>query len=154
MDAGVNAPGYVQSLYNLGCKQGTCYDGIAVHLFMPWPLPSTTTPCAPAGGGSYGIACVAAIQTAANAPSLHVLVSETEFMVPASVPDESTKAVATVAAMNMFAGDLSVDGASYANVDECALYPTGEFSGGCLIAVSGATLPAYTALQALAQTDF
>ena len=98
--------------------------------------------------------CVAAIRSAANAPALHLLISETEYMVPATVPDEATKAVATVAAMNLFAQDLNIDGAAYANVDECSEYPSGTFAGGCLINVNGSPLPAYTALQTLAHASF
>jgi hypothetical protein len=154
MIASANAPAFVQSLYALGCKQGTCYDGIAMHLFMPWPTPSSSTPCLPATGGSYGMQCVTAIRTAANAPALHVVISETGYMVTSSVPNEATKATATVAAMKLFAQDPNIDAALYYNVDECALYPTGTFSGGCLIDVNNNVLPAYTALQSLAETSF
>lgn len=154
MEYAVNAPAYVQALAGLGCAQGTCYDGIAIHLFLPWPIPSSVTPCFPVPGGNYDIQCVAAIRAAANAPSLHVLISETEYMVPATVPDEPTKAVASVAAMNLFAQDPNIDGALYANVDECSLYPSGTFAGGCLIDTNGNPLPAYAALQALAQAEF
>ncbi len=48
----------------------------------------------------------------------------------------------------------SVDGVSYANVDECALYPTGYWSGGCLISTSNQQLPAYGTLESIAQAYF
>jgi hypothetical protein len=150
----VNAPAFVQSLYTLGCKQGTCYDGISMHLFLPWPIPSSSTPCFPAAGGNYDMQCVAAIRTAAGSAALHVLIGETGYMVTSSVPDEATKATAAVAAMKLFAQDPNIDGALYSNVDECALYPSGAFAGGCLIDVNNNVLPAYTALQSLAQTSF
>ncbi len=154
MQDGVGAPAFVQQLAGLGCKVGTCYDGISIHLFMPYPIPSSSTPCYPSAGGNYDIQCVTAIRTAAANASLHVLIGETAFMVPATVPDEATKALAVVAAMNLFAADPNIDGVDYANVDECALYPTGEFAGGCLINTAGAQLPAYAALSTLAAAAY
>lgn len=154
MDGSLDAPGFVSDMFNLGCKVGTCYDGIAIHLSLRYPIPSSSTPCYPKPGGDYSIQCVSDIQSAAHAPSLHILISETVYTVPDSVPDENTKALAVVAAFKAFAAIPTIDGVNYANVDECAEYPTGYFSGGCLIDTSGNILPAYTALQALAQTNF
>ena len=93
--------------------------------------------------------CVTDIETAAQAP-IHVLISETVYPVPAFVPDEQTKASAVVAAFTAFAANSTVDGVAYANVDECALYPSGYFFDGCLIDTSGNHLPAWDALQWLA----
>ncbi len=154
MSYNVGAPAFVKALAALGCKTGTCYDGISIHLFMPYPIPAVATPCFPNIGGNYDIQCVTDIRTAAGNASLHVLIGETAFMVPSTVPDEATKALAVVAAMNLFAADANIDGVNYANVDECALYPTGEFAGGCLIDVAGNQLPAYGALGALAATAY
>jgi hypothetical protein len=150
----INAPGFVQQLVALGCKYGTCYDGIDMHLYLPYPIPPNTTPCFPASGGNYDYQCVTAIRTAAGQPNLHILIGETAYMVPATVPSEAVKATAVVAEMEMFAADPNIDGVNYADVDECALYPSGEFAGGCLISTAGVKLPAYTALQALAQQYF
>jgi hypothetical protein len=155
MDGSLNAPGYVSQLYALGCKVGTCYDGISIHLSLRYPIPAAGTPCYPSAGGDYSMACVTAIQTAAQAPNLHVLIGETVYPVPSYVPDENTQAAAVVAAFSAFAANPSVDGVNYANVDECGLYPTGSyFAGGCLIDTSGNQLPAYGALQWLASQSF
>ncbi len=153
MDGGVNAPGFVAQLVALGCGPGTCYDGIAMHLSLRYPVPAASTPCYPNAGGDYGMQCVAAIQNAAQAP-IHVLISESEYPMPGTVPDEATKALAVTVAFTAYAANPAVDGVSYANVDECALYPTGYFSGACLVSTAGQDLPAYLTLQALARTAF
>jgi hypothetical protein len=153
MDGKLNAAGFVGRMYALGCKVGTCYDGIAMHLSLRYPIPAPSTPCYPSAGGDYSMQCVTDVENAAQAP-IHVLISETVYTVPGSVPDEATKALAVVAAFTAFAGNPTVDGVNYANVDECALYPTGYFSGGCIITTSGQTLPAYTALQQLAAASY
>jgi hypothetical protein len=149
MDGGVDAPGFVRQLAALGCGVGTCYDGIAMHLSLRYPIPAASTPCYPNAGGDYGMQCVADIQAATGA-AVHVLISETGYPVPGYVPDEATKAKAVAAAFPTFAANPAVDGVNYANVDECGLYPTGYFAGGCLIDTTGNPLPAYQALRALA----
>jgi hypothetical protein len=153
MDGSLNAPGFVSQMAALGCKVGTCYDGIAMHLSLRYPIPSASTPCYPAAGGDYSMQCITAIQTAAGQP-VHVLISETVYPVPGYVPDEATKALAVVAGFTAFAANPAVDGVAYANVDECALYPTGFFSGGCLINTAGQQLPAYSALEQLAGASY
>jgi hypothetical protein len=97
--------------------------------------------------------CVSDIQTAAVAP-IHVLISETVYPVPGFVPDEATKAKAVVAAFKAFAANPTIDGVSYANVDECAWYPSGYFFDGCLVDISGKRLPAYDSLRRLAKARF
>jgi hypothetical protein len=149
MDGGVDAPGFVRQLAALGCGVGTCYDGIAMHLSLRYPIPAASTPCYPNAGGDYDMQCIADIQAATGA-AVHVLISESGYPVPAYVPDEATKAKAVAAAFPTFAANPAVDGVSYANVDECGLYPTGYFSGDCLIDTSGNQLPAYAALRSLA----
>jgi hypothetical protein len=153
MDETVNAPAFVSQMTAMGCKVGTCYDGIAMHLSLTYPIPAANVPCAPAPGGAYSMQCVTAIEAAAGAP-IHVLISETVYPVPASVPDEQTKAAAVVAAFTAFAANPTVDGVLYANVDECALYPSGGFYDGCLIDTSGNDLPAFYSLQWLAAEHF
>jgi hypothetical protein len=59
-----------------------------------------------------------------------------------------------VAEFSALSPHSSVDGLSYANVDECALYPPGFWYDGCLVDQSGNNLPAYTALQTIAQEYF
>jgi hypothetical protein len=149
----VNAPAFVRQMAALGCRVGTCYDGIAMHLSLRYPVPPSTTPCYPNPGGDYSLQCVADIQAAAGAP-IHVLISESVYPIPTSVPDEATKALAVVADMTALAGLSSVDGVAYADVDECALYVGTAFLNGCLINVSGQQMPAYSALEALATADF
>jgi hypothetical protein len=56
--------------------------------------------------------------------------------------------------MQRFAADPLIDGVNYANVDECDLYPTGFFVGGCLVDSIGTKLPAFTALQKLARDAY
>jgi hypothetical protein len=153
MDGRLDAAGFVRRMYALGCKVGTCYDGIAMHLSLRYPIPPPSTPCYPNRGGDYSMQCVTDVESAAQAP-IHVLISESVYTVPASIPDEATKALAVVAAFTAFAANPTVDGVNYANVDECALYRTGYFSGGCIISTSGQALPAYAALQQLAGASF
>ena len=152
MDGGINVPGFITALAALGCRAGTCYDGIAMHLSLNYPIPAGSTPCYPSPGGAYALACVTAVEAAANVS--HVLISESVYTVPGSVPSEAVKALAVVAEFNAYAPNTTIDGVSYANVDECAFYPTGFFSGGCLIDTAGQILPAYTALQQLATASF
>jgi len=98
--------------------------------------------------------CIADIQTAAHAP-VHMIIGETVYLVPNSVPNETVKAAAIVAEMNAFAANKYVDGVNYANVDECDLYPPGNyFVGGCLVDSLGTQLPGYVALKALAQSAY
>jgi hypothetical protein len=146
MDGSLNVPLFVKQMAALGCGVGTCYDGIAMHLSLRYPIPPVGTPCYPNPGGDYSMQCVTDVEAAAGAP-IHVLISETVYTVPGSVPDEQTKALATVAAFTAFANNPTVDGVLYSNVDECALYPSGYFENGCLIDTSGNHLPAWNALQ-------
>jgi hypothetical protein len=152
MDGSINVPAFISALAALGCKAGTCYDGIAMHLTLVYPIPAANATCYPNPGGTYGLACITAVEGAANVS--HVLISETMYPVPGSVPDEATKALAVAAEFTAFAASPTVDGVSYANVDECALYPSGYFFDGCLISTGGQILPAYTALQQLAERYF
>jgi hypothetical protein len=154
MDETINPPAFVQTLYGLGCGPGTCYDAISVHIFFPYPLAPNGSPCYPAVGGNYDLACLTNIQTAAHAPNLHLLIGETSYMVTSTVPSESAKSIAVTSMMQMLAAQPYIDGASYANVDECALYPTGYYSGGCLINTAGVRLPAYGTLASLAKSAF
>jgi hypothetical protein len=148
MDSRRDALGFVQRLYDLGCKVGTCYDGLSIHLALHYPIPPPDAPCS-----AYGIGCIAAFQAAAHAP-IHFLIGETGYLVPATVPNENVKALAIVAAMNAFAANKYVDGVNYANVDECDLYPTGYFVGGCIVDSLGNRLPGFDALKALAKANF
>jgi hypothetical protein len=150
MEKNLDPAAFVERMYALGCKPGTCYDAIALHLFMRYPVPPPSTPCYPAFGGNYGMQCIADIRKATHTKAMHVLIGETAYLVPGSVPDERTKAIATVELMKLFAADPLIDGVNYANVDECDLYPSGFFVGGCLVDSTGHILPAYTALQTLA----
>ena len=87
-------------------------------------------------------------------PSLHVLIGETAYLIPATVPDETTKAKAVVAVMTAFSAMPDVDGVNYANVDECGSLPVGILHRRLLVDSLGNRLPAYGALAALAKTYF
>jgi hypothetical protein len=150
MEKDLDPAAFVQRMYNLACKQGTCYDAISLHLYMHYPLPAPGAPCYPSPGGNYTLQCIADVQKATHAPNMHILVGETALLVPATVPNEETKAKAVVDIMELFASQKLIDGLNYANVDECDLYPSGFFVGGCLIDSIGNPLPAYMALQKLA----
>ena len=152
MDASRVPVAFVQRLYDLGCKVGTCYDGISAHLGLKYPIPPPDTPCNQ-NHGTYSLQCLADIRTAAHAP-VHILIGETVYTVPKGVPDEQTKALAIVAAMKAFASVPYVDGVNYANVDECDLYPDGFFMGGCIVDSLGHKLPGYVALKALSTQSF
>ena len=69
-------------------------------------------------------------------------------------PSDKEKAKAVVAVMTAFSAMPDIDGVNYANVDECDLYPSGYFTGGCLVDALGNRLPTYGALAALAKTYF
>jgi hypothetical protein len=153
MEAGLNAPGFVRDMVSLGCGVGTCYDGLSIHLTLNYPIPAAGTPCYPNPGGQYSMQCVTDIESAAQSP-IHVLIGETVYPVPANVPDEQTKAAAIVAEYTAYAQNPTIDGVLFANVDECAVYPTGYFAGGCLVNTSGEDLPGYSALQSLALQHF
>jgi hypothetical protein len=154
MDKSIDPAGFVSHEYDLGCKKGTCYDALSIHMYLKYPVPPVSAPCNLAPGGQYTVACAATIRQAAHDPSLHILIGETAFLVPSTVPDEATKAIATVDAMKAFATDPLIDGVNYANVDECDLYPSGFFMGGCLVDSVGNRLPAYAALRELATTSY
>ena len=153
MDGLANAPAFITRMAALGCGPGTCYDAIAMHLSIRYPLPPPGTPCYPKTGGNYVVSCVNDIQAAAGA-KVHVLISESEFPIPGAVPDEATKALAIASEFAAVSPYSSIDGMSYSNVDDCALYPTGFWSDACLIDTSGDILPGYTALQTIAKTYF
>jgi hypothetical protein len=153
MDRRAGPAAFVQRLYDLGCKPGTCYDGLSVHISLHYPIPPPSTPCYPAAGGAYSVRCVEDVRNAAHAP-IRIIVGETGYYVPGNVPDEATKASALVAEMETFAAIPYIDGVSYANIDECDLYRSGYFAGGCLIAGNGSALPAYGALRALAKQAY
>ena len=153
MDGSLNAPGFVRSMASLGCKVGTCYDGIAIHLSLRYPIPSASTPCYPQTGGDYGMQCVSAIQAAAGSP-IHVLISESVYPFPAGVPNAQIQSAAVVAEYSYLATNSTIDGVSYSDVDECALYTSGYFVNGCLVTTSNKRQPAYGALESLANAHF
>ena len=153
MDRGAEPVAFVKRLYDLGCKPGTCYDGLSIHLSLRFPIPPPDKPCYPNAGGDYSLQCIDEIQKAAKAP-VHVLVGETVYTVPGGVRDEDEKSTAIVAALAAFSRNPFVDGVNYANIDECDLYPSGYFVGGCLVDSLGKELPAYEALRKLATSAF
>jgi len=153
MDRQADATGFVQRMIGLRCGPGTCYDGLSIHLTLRYPLRPAGTPCYPNEGGDYDMQCVGDIRSAARAP-IHIIIGETVYPVPGSVPDEGAKARAVVVAMKTFAADRLIDGVNYANVDECDLYPSGYFAGGCLVDSLGTKLPAYVALRDLARAAY
>ena len=154
MDGSLNVPGFVSTMLAAGCGPGTCYDGLSIHLALKYPIPAAGTPCYPNSGGQYSLQCVADVISASGSSATHILIGETVYPVPNDVADEATKATATVAAFTAYSRLPAVDGVVYANLDECALYPSGYFSGGCLINTSNQQLPAYGALQSLALQYF
>jgi hypothetical protein len=153
MDARRDPAGFVRRMVARGCKVGTCYDGLSIHLALKYPIPPANAPCYPNPGGTSSMQCLEDIRAAAQAP-IHFIIGETAYFVPSSVPDEATKAKATVAEFEAFARVPYIDGANYANVDECDLYPSGYFVGGCIVDSIGNKLPAYDALQKLAHAAF
>ncbi len=145
--------GFVQRMYDLGCRVGTCYDAISLHVSLRFPLVPDSTPCYPQPGGNYGLQCIQDVRNAAHAP-VHILIGETAYFVPGNVADEQMKAVAVVDELRTFAAQPYIDGVNYANVDECDLYPDGYFKGGCLVDSLNTKLPAFTSLQHLAASDY
>jgi hypothetical protein len=153
MDRSAGPAAFVARMYALGCKPGTCYDGLSLHLSLRYPIPPPETPCFPDPGGTYSMRCISDVQSSAHA-RVHVIIGETVFTMPGSVRDEATKARAIVDEIKTFARDPYVDGVNYANVDECDLYPSGYFSGGCIVDSLQHRLPAFDSLRALAREAY
>jgi hypothetical protein len=153
MDSKADAAGFVQRMYDAGCKPKNCYDGLSMHLSLRYPIPPLDTPCFPNPGGDYSMQCIEDVRAATHAP-IHVIIGETGYFIPSTVRDENMKAAAVIAAFRAFASNKFVDGVNYANIDECDLYPNGYFVGGCLVDSIGTRLPAYFALQKLALHSF
>ena len=53
MDRHADPTGFVKRMYDLGCKPGTCYDGISLHLSFARPDPPPGTSCYPDSGDDY-----------------------------------------------------------------------------------------------------
>ena len=153
MDGQAGATQFVSDEVALGCKVGTCYDGIAMHFSLRYPVPASTVPCYPNPGGDYSMQCISDIQKATGQSSTHILISETVYTVTGSAPSEQAKADAITGEMALFAGIPTIDGVAYANIDECADY-SGFFANGCLIDMAGNHLPAWNALQWMATQNF
>ena len=142
MDGQAGATAYVKSLSALGCGPGTCYDGISAHLSLRYPIPPAGTPCYPNAGGDYTVACLADLRAAAGAP-VPVMVGETAVTWPGMVPDAATQAIAAPVVLRALAAAPGVRYINYANLDECALYPSGYFMNGCIVDVNNAHVPAW-----------
>lgn len=136
---------FVSDEVALGCGPGTCYDGISLHLYPPYPMSGLTTPCLSDdfdGGSAYSLACLQDIETAAGA-NIPLMIGEYAVTVPGVVSSEATASLAIADAIGKFATYPYVQYISYSNVDECALYPSGFFYGGCLVGEpSGGTVKA------------
>jgi hypothetical protein len=152
-DRNADPAGFVARMYALGCRIKTCYDAISIHISLRYPIPADTVPCYPQAGGDYGVACIEDVRRATRAP-VHVMVGETAYFVPGNIRDEDEKAKAVVDEFETFARQPYIDGVNYANVDECDLYPSGYFKGGCLVDSMNNRLPAFFALQHLATTAY
>ena len=142
-DGSLNPAGFVKNLLALGCGPGTCYDGISVHLSLRYPIPPAGTPCYPNAGGDYGVACVSDAANASGNPALPMMIGETVITWSGMVPDAATKAIADPAELRAFAAMPSVRYINFANLDECALYPSGYFANGCLVDLNNAHVPAW-----------
>lgn len=142
MDGQAGASAFVSALAALGCGPGTCYDAISAHLSLRYPIPPAGTPCYPNPGGDYTIACLADLQKAAGA-SVSIMVGETVVTWPGMVPDAATQALAAPMVLKALAAAPGVRFINYANVDECALYPTGYFKNGCIVDQNDAHVPAW-----------
>ena len=141
MDGQAGATQFVSDMAALGCRPGTCYDGITMHFTLRYPIPPPGTPCYPNPGGDYSMQCITDIRTASGSPNLHILISETVYLVPSTVPDEQTKADAVVQAFSTLSADPNIDRVRVRQRrGGCALY-SDYFAGGCLIDASGNQLP-------------
>lgn len=148
MDGQAGPTAFVKSLRALGCGPGTCYDGLSAHLSLRWPIPAAGTPCYPNSGGDYSVTCLSDLRTASGAP-IPIMIGETVVTVPGMVPDASTQAVAAPAILRALAAAPGVKYVNYANLDECALYPTGYFSNGCLVDVNNTHVPAWEGVHSV-----
>lgn len=133
----------VSDLLALGCGPGTCYDGISAHLTLRIPIPAPGTPCYPNPGGDYSVACITDLQNASGNPQLPMMLGETVITWAGMVPDATTKATADPEDLHALAAVLGVKYINYANLDECALYPSGYFMNGCLVDTNNNAVPAW-----------
>jgi hypothetical protein len=152
-DRSAEPAAFIKRMYDLGCKAGTCYDAISIHMSLRYPIPPATTPCYPNAGGNYDTQCLTDLRTAAHG-NIHLLIGETGYFVPGNVPDEVTKARAISEELHVFAEDPAIDGVNYANIDECDLYPTGYFMGGCVVDSLGTRLPGFAAMKSAAGAGY
>ncbi|GAC1542623.1 MAG: hypothetical protein NVS3B10_07010 [Polyangiales bacterium] len=148
MDGMAGATAYVASLASSGCGPGSCYDGISAHLSLRYPLPPAGTPCYPNPGGDYTVECLADLRKAAGSP-VPLMIGETVVTWPGEVPDAATKAIAAPIVLRALAAAPGVRYINYANLDECALYPSGYFTNGCLVDESNAHVPGWDAVHAV-----
>ncbi|GAC1306398.1 MAG: hypothetical protein NVSMB19_18510 [Vulcanimicrobiaceae bacterium] len=149
MDGQAGATKFVSDLLALGCGPGTCYDGLSAHLSLRYPIPAKGTPCFPAAGGDYDVACLSDLQGASGDPFLPLMIGETAVTWPGMVPDAATQALAAPAELKALAAAPGVRYIDYANIDECALYPSGYFMNGCIVDATGAHVPAWQAVHAV-----
>jgi hypothetical protein len=146
-DGGLN-PSAAQFVHdervNFGCGPGTCYDGIALHTALRYPVPAAGTPCYPNAGGDYTIACLDDVETAAG-QSVPLDIGETVITWPGFVADAATAGLATTTNLAQLKAYPQVKFINWANVDECDAYPSGYFMNGCLIDLNHHETPQYVA---------
>lgn len=130
---------------NFSCGPGTCYDGISIHLTLTYPFASPN-PGSCYNGGATVSSCVSAVETAAGS-TVPIMLGEFVQTYPGQVPNEQTKDTSIIEQLQLFTADPRIKYISYANVDECGLYPSGYFMNGCLIDTSNVRLPSWYATR-------
>ncbi|GAC1306396.1 MAG: hypothetical protein NVSMB21_09100 [Vulcanimicrobiaceae bacterium] len=149
MDAAAGPTAFVSELAKLGCGPGRCYDGLSMHLGLRYPLRPRSTPCFPNAGGDYSLQCIPDIQHASGKANLPIMIGETAVTWPGMVPDEEAQASFAPAALRAMAAMPGVRYINYANLDECALYPSGYFMNGCIVDKDDVRVPAWRAVRAV-----
>lgn len=95
--------------------------------------------------GDYTVEYLADLRTAARAP-VPLMIGETVVTWPGEIPDAATQAIAAPLIAPRARRGAGVRYINYANLDECALYPSGCFMNGCIVDIvdtNNAHLPAW-----------
>ena len=137
-------PNELSRWYANGCRIGTCFDGVSLHISPIGDPSKHFTRCYEPNDG-WTFACVnemQAISTQNGDPLIHALITETDLSsirnANISAGDEPGQAWWESETLSAAAQNPYIDGVFWANVDEDALYPSGsQFYGASLIDTSG-----------------
>jgi hypothetical protein len=139
-------PQQLMQWYAAGCRIGTCFDGVTLHI-SPIGDPSQHFKNCFETNNGWTFACLTEMQAIATShgdPTLHAMITETEMTSVQnsndSAGDEPGQAWWTSQTLASAVKNPDIDGIFWANIDEDALYPKGSpFYGGSLVDTSSGT---------------